>query len=63
MSKGQLVLVVGEMKLPHTWIDQEGQAQARLEVTARRVTFLSGGQRSGEADAVTETDDDSVVAE
>ena len=63
VRKGQLVLVVGELKAPHAWIDQEGQAQARLEVTARRVTFLPGGQRTGEPDAVTEADDDGVVAE
>ncbi|MDE0463283.1 MAG: single-stranded DNA-binding protein [Caldilineaceae bacterium] len=47
LSKGQRVLVVGEMREPSTWTDQEGNARASLEVRARNVQFLSprgGGQ-------------------
>ena len=62
VSKGQLILVVGEMKLPHTWIDQEGQAQATLEATARTVRFLSGSQQSAQFDEAIEPDNDSVDA-
>ena len=32
LSKGQRVLVVGEMREPGAWTDQEGNARASLEV-------------------------------
>ncbi len=60
VSKGQLILVVGEMKLPHTWINQEGQAQATLEVTARTVRFLSGTQQNVQLDEAIESDNGSI---
>ena len=41
LTKGQRVLVVGEMEEPGTWTDQEGNARASLEVQARHVRFLS----------------------
>jgi len=41
LTKGQRVLVVGEVEEPGTWTDQEGNARASLEVQARNVTFLS----------------------
>lgn len=41
LTKGQRVLVVGEMEEPSTWIDQEGNTRASLEVRARNVQFLS----------------------
>jgi len=41
LTKGQRVLVVGEVEEPSTWTDQEGKARASLEVQARNVTFLS----------------------
>ena len=41
LSKGQRALVVGEMREPSTWTDQEGNARASLEVRARNVQFLS----------------------
>ena len=47
LTKGQRVLVVGEMREPSTWTDQEGNARASLEVRARNVEFLTprgGGQ-------------------
>ena len=47
LSKGQGVLVVGEMREPSTWTDREGNARASLEVRARNVEFLTprgGGQ-------------------
>ncbi len=47
LSKGQRVLVVGEMREPSTWTDREGNARASLEVRARNVEFLTprgGGQ-------------------
>ena len=62
VRKGNLVLVVGELKRPTIWHDKEGQAQATLEITARSVRFLSSNQRTGEPDAITEEgiDDDSA---
>ena len=41
LSKGQRALVIGEMREPSTWTDQEGNARASLEVRARNVQFLS----------------------
>jgi single-strand DNA-binding protein len=41
LTKGQRVLVIGEMEEPSTWTDQEGNTRASLEVTARNVQFLS----------------------
>ncbi len=41
LTKGQRVLVVGEMREPSTWTDQEGNTRASLEVRARNVEFLT----------------------
>lgn len=41
LTKGQRVLVVGEVEEPSTWTDQEGNTRASLEVQARVVRFLS----------------------
>ena len=62
VRKGNLVLVVGELKRPTIWHDKEGQAQVTLDLTARSVRFLSSNQRTGEPDAITEEgiDDDSA---
>ena len=40
LSKGSLVLVEGDVKAA-AWVDKQGQARARLELTARNVRFLS----------------------
>ena len=63
IKKGQFLLIVGEIKPPHTWIDNEGQAQASLEVTARTLRFLPHSQRTGEEDVAMEAVDDGVVVE
>ena len=59
---GQLVLVVGVLKPPHVWIDDEGQAQATLELTARLVKFLSRHPQSDEVEEAIDIIDDGVVA-
>ena len=41
LTKGQKVLVVGEVEEPNTWTDREGNTRASLDVTARNVQFLS----------------------
>ena len=41
LTKGQCVLVVGEMEEPSTWTDREGNTRASLEVRARNVEFLT----------------------
>ena len=41
LTRGQRVLVVGEMEEPGAWTDQEGNARASLEVQARNVQFFS----------------------
>ncbi|MBV7326801.1 single-stranded DNA-binding protein [Chloroflexi bacterium TSY] len=40
LTKGRQVLVIGEVNEARPWIDQEGNARASLEVTARQVQFL-----------------------
>ena len=47
LTKGQLVLVEGEIEAS-AWTSQDGEARATLEVTAQNVRFLGGrGQSSG----------------
>lgn len=41
LSKGQRVLVVGEVEEPSTWVDREGNTRASLEVRARYVQFFT----------------------
>jgi single-strand DNA-binding protein len=41
LTKGQKVLVIGEMEEPNIWTDQQGNARSSLEITARDVRFLS----------------------
>ena len=41
LTKGQRVLVVGELEEPSTWTDREGNTRASLEVRARTVRFLN----------------------
>ncbi|MDE0243507.1 MAG: single-stranded DNA-binding protein, partial [Candidatus Kaiserbacteria bacterium] len=41
LTKGQRVLVVGEMEEPTPWTDREGNTRASLEVTAQTVRFLN----------------------
>ena len=45
LSKGRLVLVEGEVEAK-AWTSQEGEARASLELSARNVRFLGGGQAS-----------------
>lgn len=49
LTKGQRVLVVGEVEEPNAWTDQQGNARAGLEVTAQVVRFLN---TRAEADAL-----------
>ena len=46
LTKGQRVLVVGEMEEPYLWTDQGGNARASLQVRARNVQFLSSRAES-----------------
>ena len=60
LTKGQRVLVVGEMEEPYVFTDQEGNSRASLQVRARNVQFLNsraereamgvgGGQYGGQS--------------
>lgn len=58
LTKGQRVLVVGEVEEPYVFTDQEGNSRASLQVRARNVQFLSprgesidggGGQYGGQS--------------
>ncbi|MCZ0938800.1 MAG: single-stranded DNA-binding protein [Caldilineaceae bacterium] len=62
LTKGQRVLVVGEMEEPYVFTDQEGNSRASLQVRARNVQFLNsraereamgvgGGQYGGQSAA------------
>lgn len=58
LTKGQRVLVVGEMREPSTWTDREGNARASLEVRARTVRFLSAREGAqGLAPGPTQSED------
>ena len=46
LNKGRLVMVEGEVNAS-AWIDQQGQARATLELTARTVKFLGKGNGNG----------------
>ncbi len=46
LTKGQKVLVVGEVEEPNIWTDREGNARASLEVRARTVRFLNSRAES-----------------
>ena len=41
LTKGQKVLVVGEVEEPDVWTDREGNSRASLDVRARTVRFLN----------------------
>ena len=50
LTKGQRVLVVGEIREPRIYTDREGNTRASLDVRARNVRFLSprdGGGAQG----------------
>ena len=49
LSKGQRVMVIGEIEDPNVFTDQSGNARASLEVRARSVQFLNS---KAEADAL-----------
>ena len=40
LTKGQKVLVIGEIEEPSTWVDRDGNHRVSLEVTARDIRFL-----------------------
>ncbi|MCB0046805.1 MAG: single-stranded DNA-binding protein [Caldilineaceae bacterium] len=47
LTKGRQVMVVGEINDPDVWTDREGNHRASLEITARDIRFLSGGDTMG----------------
>lgn len=47
LTKGQKVMVVGEIEDPNVWTDQQGNSRASLELTARDVRFLSSRDEAG----------------
>lgn len=46
LTKGQRVLVVGDMEEPNIWTDREGNTRADLQVRARNVRFLNSRAES-----------------
>ena len=59
LTKGQRVLIVGEMEEPSKWTDQEGNARASLEMQARNVQFLS--PRDGAQDPAPDQGEDEEI--
>lgn len=56
MTKGQQIMIVGELEEPRAYTDREGNPKASIEVTAATVKFLEkkltqgdGGQRLPES--------------
>ena len=54
LSKGRQVAIEGRMKPVRVWTGDDGVARASLEVTARSVEFLGGGNAGSGSDAATE---------
>jgi single-strand DNA-binding protein len=50
LTKGQRVLVVGEVEEPYVYTDQEGNSRASLQVKARNVQFLNTRAEAGAMD-------------
>jgi single-strand DNA-binding protein len=44
LRQGRQVMVIGELKPPHAYLDKLGEPAATLEVTAHTVKFLGGEQ-------------------
>lgn len=47
VQKGRQVMVVGDRIEANAYTSRDGEARASLDVTARRVVFLSGGSSDG----------------
>lgn len=69
LTKGQRVLVVGEIEEPYVYMDQGGTARASLQLRARNVQFLStraesealNGSGAGSAESVGSYDDTEAI--
>ena len=62
LTKGSQVFLVGNNLKASAWLDNEsGEARASLEITARDVKFLSGGQQSDEHAAAPEVGSDEKI--
>jgi single-strand DNA-binding protein len=48
LTKGQRVLVIGEIEEARAYTDREGNLRAALEVTAQTIKFLSAKGETGE---------------
>lgn len=51
LTKGRQVMVIGEVEDPSVFVNKAGDPAASLEVTARTVKFLGGGELGEEATA------------
>ena len=59
VDKGSYVVVIGERLTASAWINQQGEAQATLELTASSVDFSANRRGNGDSvdeDAMPETD-------
>ena len=60
LKKGRQVMIEGRMTPdkatggPRVWTGQDGTAKASFEVTAQRIIFLSGGERSSTSEGPTQ---------
>jgi len=50
LSKGRQVMVIGEIEEANAYTNKAGEAAATIEVTARLVKFLGGGDNAEESD-------------
>lgn len=45
LSKGRQVMVIGEVEEASTYTNKAGEAAATIEITAKEIKFLGGGQQ------------------
>lgn len=62
LSAGSKVLVNAEDIQAQTWVDREGEAQGQIELTARRVVFLSARDENDAAPVEASSEDDAPTA-
>lgn len=58
LTKGKLVMVVGEMQEPKPFEGKDGTWRASLDLVARDVRFLSSVERAEEKEEVSESQDE-----
>ena len=60
LTKGKVVAIMGELLPVKTWTTKDGDNRVQLEINARRITLLGGGEAPQKAAATPEVADDEM---